>query len=113
MSKIRTLLISAGVATAAFAAPAIAFASGVFHPAGGESGVTEHPSHRMLSKDRADVVAERNAALRSQKQVVPTGEAIEYPMPTPQVGSGLTRAEVERETLRAMKAGEIRSGESV
>lgn len=112
MSKVRTLLISTGFAAAIFGAPAIALAAGEFHPGSGEKGVTQYPSHRVLNNDRADVVAERNAAMQSKQQrFSPTGNAMDYPAPAVKNGPGLSRGDVERETARAMKAGAIPMGE--
>ncbi len=112
MSKVRTLLISTGFAAAVFGAPAIALAAGEFHPGSGEKGVTQYPSHRVLNNERADVVAERNAAMQSKQQrFAPNGNAMNYPAPAATNGPGLSRADVERETVRAMRAGAIPMGE--
>jgi len=111
MSKIRTLLIGTGLAAALLGVPAVVHAAGEFHPGSGEKGVTEHPSHRALNKDRAQVVAERDAAVRAQSQrTAPYGEGWGASADD-RTGPGLSRAEVKRETLRAMQAGEISKGE--
>lgn len=112
MSDIRNLLISSGLAVAILGAPVAALAASEFHPGSGEKGVTEHPAHRTLGTDRAAVTAERNAAMRTQQpRFAPDGEASDYPAPAVKAGPGLSRAQVEQETLRALRAGEISSGE--
>ncbi|QHI97667.1 hypothetical protein GT347_06485 [Xylophilus rhododendri] len=110
MTSIRTLAIGTGFAATLFAAPGLALAAGEFHPAGGELGWTQHSQHRVATRERADVVAERNAALRPQaRAAMPSGEAMETTM-RQAAGMGLTRAQVEREARRAMQADEIPEG---
>ncbi|WP_198972368.1 hypothetical protein [Xylophilus sp. ASV27] len=110
MTRIRTLLISSGVAATLLGAPAVVLAAGEFHPGSGEKGYTHKPSHRVLSKDRSEVVSARDDALRSQSQRMRYGESWGASVQAPG-SAGPSRAEVQRETLRAMKAGEISKGE--
>lgn len=46
----------------AFTLPLAAQANSVWHPAGGEAGVTYHPEHFKSTKTRAQVMAELEAA---------------------------------------------------
>lgn len=49
-------------AAVALAAPLLAQATSVWHPADNEAGVTEHPDHASAPKSRAQVQAEIEAA---------------------------------------------------
>ncbi|RUP34943.1 MAG: hypothetical protein EKK45_02545 [Curvibacter sp.] len=75
------------------------------HPGRSEKGVTESPLHQVLSNSRAEAVAQRNAAKQS---LGPTCDALDYPAPE---GDGLSHDLGERETLRTMKGGQIRTSE--
>ena len=112
MSKARTLLLSTGFVATMFGAPAMALAASEFHPASGEKGVTAHPSHRVLNNDRADVVAQRDAALGANQRSMPRGDAMGSAAPAPRSGAGLSRSKVEGDAVRANKAGNIPMGEA-
>ena len=103
--RTQRLILSVTVA-AAVLAPAAAFASSEFHPANGEIGYTQHPSHAQPSNvTRGEVTAEVDAARKagwfynSQRYGI---------FPSTTVGTPKTRAQVGAE-LRAEKPAERRA----
>lgn len=85
-----SLTASAALA-AALALPGLAAASGYYHPANNQAGVTLHPEHYQSSKTREQVRAETSQALRNgdMGHVTESGEPAVKPST-----SGLTREQV-------------------
>lgn len=103
----RILALTAAVG-AALAMPIVASAAGPYHPAPTEAGVTYHPDHAGSGKTRSQVLAELDTA---SKQRAWTSASRGAPWPPTNTGIGKARDEVHGETLQAMRAGTIPSGE--
>ncbi len=67
--------------------------------------IVEFDDHFVSTRTRAEVQAEA-ATAAAAGQLVPTGEAMEYPM-LASAPSTLTRSEVRAEVARAAAAGEL------
>jgi hypothetical protein len=83
----------------AIAAPSLASASSLYHPAGGEVGFTTHPDHFQSTTSREDVlqaVARKDGTLA----ILQRGGAL----PVKATGSSKTRAQVQQEYLNMSAA---------
>lgn len=92
----------------AVASPLAASAASEYHPAPTEAGVTYHPDHMSNNRTRAQIVAETDAA---RKHPFWRLASVGAPWPAAKTGPGRSRDEVYRETVEAMRAGTIPSGE--
>lgn len=94
----KSILLS--VATVAFAAPGLSFATSLWHQTSQEAGETWHPDHLQSSKTRAEVLQEV-ALARQDGGGLPTDADFyrNYPVDEKALGSGKTRAEVQNERL--------------
>ncbi len=90
------------------AMPLAASAANPYHPAPTEAGVTYHPDHMSNDSTRAQVMAEFDTA---RKQPFWRWANLGAPWPAAKVGPGKSRDVVYRETVDAMRAGAIPSGE--
>ena len=88
-------MIAAATAVVALGLPGMASAA-YEHPANNEKGVIVHPEHFKSEKTRAQVKAETEAAMRQGR--LSYGES-NYPIRTPEAGSGKTREQVINELL--------------
>lgn len=92
----KPLLLS--LAALALAAPGLATASSVYHPAGGEVGFTTHPEHLQASsqRQRSEVLAEVEAARQDGTlALLSRGIALPYKA----TGPARTREQVRGEFL--------------
>ena len=88
-------MIAAATAVVALGLPGMASAA-YEHPANNEKGVIVHPEHFKSEKTREQVIAEAKAAM--QQGLLSYGES-NYPIRTPEAGSGKTREQVINELL--------------
>lgn len=98
MTQQRTTLftiITAAAAVAVLGLPGMASAA-YEHPANNEKGFIVHPEHFKSEKTRAQVKAEADAAMREGR--LSYGES-NFPIRTPEAGTGKTRAQVIDELL--------------
>jgi len=91
----RTALF-APLAALAMAMPAVATASSLYHPAGGEVGYTTHPDHLQGGKQRSDVLRDIEAARKDGSLAL---LARGYALPQRNTGTPKTREQVQREFL--------------
>jgi hypothetical protein len=76
--------------------PVMAQANSLYHPAQGEVGFTEHPTHWTSPKTRAQVMAEVEAARMDGTLALMQSGA---PLPLKSTGPGKTRQQVVAELL--------------
>ena len=88
-------MIAAVAAVVTLGLPGMASAA-YEHPANNEKGVIVHPEHFKSEKTREQVIAEAKAAM--QQGLLSYGES-NYPIRTPEAGSGKTREQVINELL--------------
>lgn len=105
----RTNFILAAALGVATLVPATAMATGLYHPAPTEAGVTVHPDHVGKGRTNDQVVAELNAAMRSPAWATASRGA---PWPAASAGQPRSRDDVYRETVEALRNGQIPYGET-
>lgn len=85
----------------AIAAPGLASASSLYHPAGGEVGFTTHPDHFQSSLSRSDVLESVVAARKDGTlAILQRGGAL----PAKAMGPSKTREQVQQEYLNMSAA---------
>ena len=85
----------------AIAAPGLASASSLYHPAGGEVGFTTHPDHFQSSLSRSDVLESVVAARKDGTlAILQRGGAL----PAKAMGPSKTREQVQQEFLNMSDA---------
>ena len=86
----------------AIAAPGLASASSLYHPAGGEVGFTTHPDHFQSSMSRAEVLQSVAAARKDGTLAILQRGGV---LPVKATGPSKTREQVQQEYL-SMSAAE-------
>ena len=83
------------------AAPGFSSASSLYHPAGGEVGMTTHPDHMQSAMSRGDVLQAVEVARKDGTlAVLSRGGAL----PVKATGSTMTREQVQQEFLNMSAA---------
>ena len=93
-------MIAAVAAVVTLGLPGMASAA-YEHPANNEKGIIVHPEHFKSEKTREQVIAETKAAMQQGR--LSYGES-NYPIRTPDAGSGKTREQVINEMLNESPA---------
>ena len=85
----------------AIAAPGLASASSLYHPAGGEVGFTTHPDHFQSSMSRAEVLQSVAAARKDGTLAILQRGGV---LPVKATGPSKTREQVQQEYLNMSAA---------
>lgn len=92
----------------AIAAPGLASASALYHPAGGEVGMTTHPDHVQSNVSRGEVLQSVEAARKDGTlAILSRGGAL----PVKATGGSKTREQVQQEYLNMSAAEKQRNQE--